>query len=160
MYCLTVLEDRSSRARCWQGCFFQEALRENLSQHFPSAFLFLKNIYLVIFVVLDLSCGMKNPQLQHLAFSSPARNGIPGPLHWELGVLATEPPGKFQLLCFFFFQLLCFFASNHYHVLVYKLITLISAFISYGTLLCVQTCISRGMPVSFPSFIKTLVILD
>ena len=152
MYCLIVLEDRSSRARCWQGCFFQEALRENLFQHFPSAFLFFKNIYLVIFVVLDLGCGMKNPQLQHLAFSSPARNGTLGPLHWELGVLATGPPGKFQLLCFF--------ASNHYHVLVYKLITLISAFISYGALLCVQMCISRGMPVSFPFFIKTLVILD
>ena len=48
--------------------------------------LFFKSIYLA---VLSLSCGMQN-----LVSWPGVTPRAPFPLHWECGVLATEPPGK------------------------------------------------------------------
>ena len=60
--------------------------------------------------VLDLSCGSQGPpsSLKH-AGSSVLACGIQlpdqglylGPRHWEHGVLAPGPPGKFPVLVFF-----------------------------------------------------------
>ena len=41
-------------------------------------------------------------QILVAACGIPRQGSNPGPLHWELRVLATGPPGKFQILFFFF----------------------------------------------------------
>ena len=46
---------------------------------------------------------MGNLYLQHVRSSSLSKDGTPGPLHWECGVLATRPQGKSQHLVFFVF---------------------------------------------------------
>ena len=68
-----------------------------LLTHFPSFFKFL----FVCLAVLGLLCGTRdlelwhvNSLLWHVGASSPTRDQIPGLLCWELGVLATGPPGK------------------------------------------------------------------
>ena len=48
----------------------------------------------------DLQLEHANSQLWHAGSSSLTRDGTPAPLHWELGVLATGPPGESQTHCF------------------------------------------------------------
>ena len=55
---------------------------------------FLKNSFMYL-VAPALSCGMWDFQLQQERSSSPSRDQTQGRLHWECGVLATGPPGKF-----------------------------------------------------------------
>ena len=44
-----------------------------------------------------------------------ARELVPGPLHWELGVLAPGPPRKSLIICFLFnYQVSCMVASQHH----------------------------------------------
>ena len=45
-------------------------------------------VCVIYLAALDLSCGMRD-LVQNLE-----------PLHWELGVLVTGPPGKSQMKCF------------------------------------------------------------
>ena len=48
----------------------------------------------------DLQLGHANSSLWHAGSSSLTRDGNPAPLHWELRVLATGPPGESQTHCF------------------------------------------------------------
>ena len=43
----------------------------------------------------DLELRLMNSWLPLVGSSSLTRDGTLGPLHWEQGVLATGPPGKF-----------------------------------------------------------------
>ena len=56
--------------------------------------LFLKNVYLFIWLhqVLVVSCGIF--AVARAGSSSLNQGSNPGPLRWECGVLATGPPGK------------------------------------------------------------------
>ena len=56
-------------------------------------FLFLKNIYLFVWLCWVLLVACRIFQLWHVGLN-------PGPLHWDRGVLATGPPSK---SLFFFF---------------------------------------------------------
>ena len=50
-------------------------------------------LYIYLFAVPDLSCGMRS--LRYSMWDLVPCQGLnPGPLHWELGALATGPPGK------------------------------------------------------------------
>ena len=68
---------------------------------FAHPFPFFLKFLFVHLAVLSLLCGTRdldlwhmNSQLWHVGASSLTRDQIPGLLHWELGVLATGPPGK------------------------------------------------------------------
>ena len=65
-------------------------------------FLMWTNFFLMAtsYSMQDLQLGRANSQLWHAGSSSLTRDGTPAPLHWELGVLATGPPGESQTQCF------------------------------------------------------------
>ena len=56
-------------------------------------------LYIYLFAVLDLSCGTRSLRCSMWDLV-PCQGLNPGPLHWELGVLATGPPGKSHSLFF------------------------------------------------------------
>ena len=64
-------------------------------------------LYIYLFAVLDLSCGTRSLRCSMWDLV-PCQGLNPGPLHWELGVLATGPPGKSSHLFSVFSEILLF----------------------------------------------------
>ena len=55
----------------------------------------LLNIYIVIYLAVPgLRCGRQDLLAVACEIYFPEQGSNPGPLHWEHGVLANEPPGK------------------------------------------------------------------
>ena len=72
-------------------------------------------LYIFIWLcwVLVAVCGIfylrhENCWLRHVSSSSLTRDWTQGRLHWEHGVLATGPPGKFLTCCFYFHDITAF----------------------------------------------------
>ena len=90
----------------------------------PSLFF---NIFKYLFLFIYYLFGCTESYLQHVGSKFPDQGLKPGPLHWELRVLATGPPGKspskfilqkypiFWLFATCHLELLCQFSLSHTH---------------------------------------------
>ena len=64
---------------------------------------------------------MQDFSLWHVGFSSLTRDLNPGPLHWELRVLASGPPGKSLIILFYS---ILFYSILFYSILFYSILHL------------------------------------
>ena len=86
------------------GCFFNELYFRVTKQLMREISFF--NISMFIFIwlcqVLVAACRIFSFKIWACGIQFPDQGSNPGPLHWELGVLATGPPGKFWENYFFY----------------------------------------------------------
>jgi len=83
---------------CLTGGFFTNwAMREAQYSEILVLFILLKTIYVFIWLCWIFTMAGR--------IWFPDQGFKPGPLHWECGVLATLPPGKFPTPFFLFFRI-------------------------------------------------------